>query len=191
MVKKQSTSTSTSIRKRKNLFIGVGMRVDFTFEDYKQYSKILENYTKSNNWKLKKEKIDNEGYSIMINPKLPNLSAEEVLIFIKKIDSMLNDIQEKMGEEELVYPDDYTNIKYYDIGSEENFLLGIHRFSEMMIINITSKNAMQLHNEDPEMAQNIFGNYGVDGDKFLNVRLAYDDLSESIFSKIKNIFFRN
>lgn len=189
--KKQSTSKKVPIRKRKNLFIGVGMRIDFTKEDYKKFEKTLKNYTKANKWNLEKEKVGEEGYSILINSK-PNLSPEEVLDFIDKIESMLKDIQDGLGGGRLIYPDDYTNIKYYDLGGdEENLLLGIHRFSEMMVINILSKNAIELHNEDPEIASKIFSDYAVDGNKILNVRLSMGNIKSDIFSKIKSFFGLN
>jgi len=184
--KKQSASKSVPLRKRKNLFIGVGMRMDFSKEDYKKFEKILQDYAKTNKWNLKKEKVENEEYSIMITSK--SNSAEEVLNFIKKIKSLFDDIQKKWGDDREVYPDDYTNIKYYDLGGdEENLLLGIHRFSEMMVINILSKNAIKLDREDPEIAQEIFGDYMVQGNKLLNVRIV-NDAGEGFFSKIKNLF---
>jgi hypothetical protein len=174
------------IRKRKNLFIGVGMRMDFAKEDYKKLEKILQKYAKTNKWKLEKEKVRNEGYSIMITSK--SNSAEEVLNFIKKIKSLFWEIQKEWGDDREVYSDDYTNIKYYDLGGdEENLLLGIHRFSEMIVINILSKNAVKLDKEDPEIAQEIFGDYRVDGNKLLNVRVV-NDSGEGLFSKIKNLF---
>ncbi|MCK5039671.1 MAG: hypothetical protein KAR87_01750 [Candidatus Aenigmarchaeota archaeon] len=82
----------TSIRKRKNLFVGVGMKIDFTIENYNKYNKILRNYAKSNKWELEKEKVGNEGYSTLISLK-SGLSAEEVLKFINKIESLLAEIQ--------------------------------------------------------------------------------------------------
>lgn len=182
MNKKPSTSKKVPIRKRKNLFIGVGMRVDFTKEDYKKYgNKILKNYSKINKWNLKKEKME-EGYSVMINSK-SGLSAEDTLNFIEKINSMLKDIQKELKDGQLVYPDEYTTIKNY-----ENLLLGIFRFSDMMVINITPKNAITLHNEDPEIASKIFGDYGCDGKKLLNLRVVNDNVGKRIFSKIKNSF---
>ncbi len=184
--KKQSTSKNIPIRKRKNLFIGVGMRIDFSKEDYKKFEKTLQNYAKTNKWNLEKEKVGNEGYSIMITSK--STSAEEVLNFIKKIKSLFSDIQKGWGNGREVYPDDYTNIKYYDFGGdEENLLLGIHRFSEMMVINILSKNAIKLDKEDTEIAQEIFGDYMVDGNKLLNVKII-NDTDGGFFSKIKNLF---
>lgn len=170
MVGKQS---KTPIRKKKNLFIGVGMRMDFTKEDYKKFEKILQKYAKTNKWKLEKEKVGKEGYSIMITSK--STSAEEVLNFIKKIKSLFGEIQKEWGGAREVYPDDYTNIKYYDLGGDEgNLLLGINRFSEMMMINILSKNAVKLNKEDPEIAQEIFGDYMVDGNKLLNVLVGFE-----------------
>jgi len=74
------------IRKKKNLFIGIGMRMDFSKEDYKKFEKVLQSYAKANKWKLGKEKVGNEGYSIMITSK--STSAEEILNFIKKIKSL-------------------------------------------------------------------------------------------------------
>lgn len=184
--KKQRGSHKVLIRKKKNFFIGVGMRMDFAKEDYKKFEKILQRYAKTNNWKLGKEKVENEGYSIMITSK--STSAEEVLSFIKAIKSLFGEIQKGWGDDREVYPDDYTNIKYYDLGGdEENLLLGIHRFSEMMVINILSKNAIRLDKEDPEIAQEIFGDYGVDGNKLLNVRVI-NGSNEGLFSKIKNLF---
>jgi len=179
-------ANKVSIRKKKNLFIGVGMRMDFTKEDYKKFEKILQKYAKNNKWHLEKEKVGNEGYSIMISSK--STSAEEVLNFIEKIKSLFGEIQKVWGDGREAYPDDYTNIKYYDLGGdEENLLLGIHRFSEMMVINILSKNAIKLDKEDPEIAQEIFGDYMVDGNKLLNVRVV-NGSGEGLFSKIKNLF---
>ena len=91
-----------SIRKKKNLFVALGMSVDFTKEDYKLFgNKILKDYAKDNKWGLKKEKVGEEGYVIRIHPK-NNLSAEYVLRFINTIKSMLNDIQEEYEEGQLV-----------------------------------------------------------------------------------------
>ena len=147
---------------------------------------ILQNYAKTNKWNLKKEKVGDEGYSILVTSK--SSSAEEVLNFINKIKSLFGNFEEIWDDGRTFYPDDHTNIKYYDMGDEENLLLGMHRFSEMMVINILSKNALELDREDPEIAHEIFGNYAVDGDKLLNVRVVNDGSGEGFFSKIKNLF---
>ncbi len=91
----------------------------------------------------------------------------------------------------MVYTDEYTNIKYYDInGNEENLLLGIPRFSEMMVINIMSKNALELHNKDSEIASKIFGDYVIDENILLNVRTDMGNTGVNIFSKIKSLFMK-
>jgi len=188
MVKKQSTS-KTSIQK-KDFFLSVVMALHLTNEIYQKYENIIKSWSYSKNWDLKKQKGNETGMSyIIIKPK-SDLSADNVLKFIQEIKCMLIDMQENMLEEELFEVEDYTNIEY--LGSNEsNSLLSIYRFSNMLIINIMSENAVKLHNEDPEMAQDIFGNYGIEGDKFLNVRLSYGESSEGFFSKIKNLFSRN
>jgi len=173
MVKKQLTSKKVPIRKRKNFFMGAGMRIDFTKEDYGEFGKILKNYAKTNNWSLKKEKAENGGYSVFVSSK--SNSAEEVLNFINNIKSLFEKFEKIWGDGRIFYPDDYTNIKYYDMGDPDNLFLGIHRFSDMMVINIYSKNAIELDKEDPEIAQEIFGDYMVDGNKLLNVRVVNDD----------------
>src|SRR3989344_4396243 len=123
MNKKTINFKKVSLRKKKNLFVAVGMRIDFTKEDYKKFDKTLKDYSEEGIWKLEKEKVGKWGYTIMIIPK-NNLSAEDVLDFINAIRSMLNEIQKGLKDGQLVYPDDYTNIEYYDVGGDkENPLL--------------------------------------------------------------------
>lgn len=58
-------SSRTPISKKKNFFVGAGMKIDFLKEDYKKIEKILQKYVTSNNWNLEKEIVE-EGYSVMI-----------------------------------------------------------------------------------------------------------------------------
>lgn len=115
--------------------------------------------------------------------------------FIENIKYLGEKFEKELGENSF-YSDTHTNFKYY--GSEEygeNLLLGVHRFSGMMVINITLKNALKLDKEDSEIAQEIFGDYIADGNKLLNVRVVnddyytFDDKNSWIYFWIKFIIF--
>ncbi|MCK5039672.1 MAG: hypothetical protein KAR87_01755 [Candidatus Aenigmarchaeota archaeon] len=53
-----------------------------------------------------------------------------------------------------------------------------------------SKNALELHNKDSEIASKIFGDYVIDENILLNVRTDMGNTGVNIFSKIKSLFMK-
>lgn len=169
------------VKKKEISFVLASMRLDLTKEQYKDLNKLISDYAKKNKWKLMKEKED-EGYSISL--VIGKASPKQVFNFIENIKKMLKEIDEIIGVE--AYPDNYTDIQYWDFGDKR--MIAFKRYSNMMLMNIMEDDAIRLDKENTELATAIFGDYYIQDDEFHNVRIGNFGGGKSLFGKIKDFF---